>query len=73
MDTLTQEATDSVEKRSISEALTSKTEGARSAMQIAEELELTEGELKVSENDDKSKQSIEKQSDEDISALNRNP
>ena len=42
-------------------------------MQIAEELELTEGELKVSENDDKSIQSIEKQSDEDISAQNRNP
>ena len=73
MDTLTQEATDSVEKRSISEALTSKTEGARSAMQIAEELELTEGELKVSENDDKSIVSLKKQTEGDLSAQNRNP
>ena len=53
MDTLTQEASDSLKKRSISEAPTSKTEGARSAMQIAEELELTEEKIEVSENDDK--------------------
>ena len=73
MDTLTQEATDSLEKRSISEALTSKTEGARSAMQIAEELELTEEKIEVSENDDKSMHSIKKQTEEDLSAQNRNP
>ena len=53
MDTLTQEGSASVERRCISEAPTSKTGRARSAMEIAEELEVTE-------NEDKSINSIQK-------------